>query len=76
MLGGLQKLDIVGESVTWDDEQIGFLEDPQTVLLCTTDEDFENNEQSLSFKQDVLANLDSIKVALTNAGYSLGVNHD
>lgn len=73
MFGGLSKLNVVaGEYVTWDGNQIGIFEDPSTILLATTDEDFENGEFSSQEKRDVLNNLSTIEAALKT---SFNVHH-
>jgi hypothetical protein len=67
-------------AVTWKENQIaiedGVKDGVTQLLLCISDEDFENGEFTDEEKQDVLDNLDAIKAELKSKGYAYHVYDD
>ena len=67
----MDHLEIFPDAITWKENQIGITEGPSEILMCTTNEDFENGEFTPEEKQNVLDNLPAIVNELEKLGYKL-----
>lgn len=68
------KLKITSEYVMWGENQIGFFEDKNEILLGISNEDFENGEFEEAEIREILFKKDLIIAYLKSCGYKLTID--